>query len=79
MEEFVHYTHTGDPVDVTFGVKELKVLHPKPEMWSFKFLLHYCEWITSKNIILTDKNFWSQILLSLINSLLMSIINFYSW
>ncbi|XP_062084813.1 uncharacterized protein LOC133790969 [Humulus lupulus] len=24
MEEFVHYTHTGDPVDVTFGVKELK-------------------------------------------------------
>ncbi|KAF7144350.1 hypothetical protein RHSIM_Rhsim05G0139400 [Rhododendron simsii] len=23
-EEFVHYTHTGDPVDVTFGVKELK-------------------------------------------------------
>lgn len=25
-EEFVQYTHTGDPVDVTFGVKELKVL-----------------------------------------------------
>ncbi|XVF41876.1 hypothetical protein PTKIN_Ptkin01aG0315900 [Pterospermum kingtungense] len=24
MEEFVHYTHTGDPVDVTFSVKELK-------------------------------------------------------
>lgn len=24
-EEFVQYTHTGDPVDVTFGVKELKV------------------------------------------------------
>ncbi|XP_030503041.2 uncharacterized protein LOC115718407 [Cannabis sativa] len=24
MEEFVQYTHTGDPVDVTFGVKELK-------------------------------------------------------
>lgn len=24
-EEFVHYTHTGDPVDVTFGMKELKV------------------------------------------------------
>lgn len=23
-EEFVHYTHSGDPVDVTFGVKELK-------------------------------------------------------
>ncbi|KAJ4842291.1 hypothetical protein Tsubulata_028856 [Turnera subulata] len=23
-EEFVHYTHTGDPVDVTFSVKELK-------------------------------------------------------
>lgn len=23
-EEFVHYTHTGDPVDVTFGMKELK-------------------------------------------------------
>ncbi|KAK9292196.1 hypothetical protein L1049_020158 [Liquidambar formosana] len=23
-EEFVQYTHTGDPVDVTFGVKELK-------------------------------------------------------
>jgi hypothetical protein len=25
-EEFLQYTHTGDPVDVTFGVKELKVL-----------------------------------------------------
>lgn len=25
-EEFVQYTHSGDPVDVTFGVKELKVL-----------------------------------------------------
>lgn len=24
MAEFVHYTHTGDPVDVTFSVKELK-------------------------------------------------------
>ncbi|KAK6228986.1 hypothetical protein SCA6_017937 [Theobroma cacao] len=24
MEEFVQYTHTGDPVDVTFNVKELK-------------------------------------------------------
>ncbi|XP_058002820.1 uncharacterized protein LOC110659765 isoform X2 [Hevea brasiliensis] len=24
VEEFVQYTHTGDPVDVTFGVKELK-------------------------------------------------------
>jgi cell cycle checkpoint control protein RAD9A len=24
-EEFVQYTHSGDPVDVTFGVKELKV------------------------------------------------------
>lgn len=24
-EEFVQYNHTGDPVDVTFGVKELKV------------------------------------------------------
>lgn len=24
-EEFMQYTHTGDPVDVTFGVKELKV------------------------------------------------------
>ncbi|XP_021282480.1 cell cycle checkpoint control protein RAD9A isoform X2 [Herrania umbratica] len=24
MEEFVQYTHTGDPVDVTFSVKELK-------------------------------------------------------
>ncbi|KAL3538152.1 hypothetical protein ACH5RR_001518 [Cinchona calisaya] len=23
-EEFVHYTHSGDPVDVTFGMKELK-------------------------------------------------------
>ncbi|KAJ8752536.1 hypothetical protein K2173_004824 [Erythroxylum novogranatense] len=23
-EEFVHYTHIGDPVDVTFGMKELK-------------------------------------------------------
>ncbi|GMY21725.1 cell cycle checkpoint control protein RAD9A isoform X2 [Fagus crenata] len=23
-EEFLQYTHTGDPVDVTFGVKELK-------------------------------------------------------
>ncbi|CAL5400555.1 unnamed protein product [Camellia sinensis] len=23
-EEFVQYTHTGDPVDITFGVKELK-------------------------------------------------------
>ncbi|KAK7842003.1 cell cycle checkpoint control protein rad9a [Quercus suber] len=27
-EEFLQYTHTGDPVDVTFGVKELKVLNP---------------------------------------------------
>lgn len=26
MEEFVHYSHSGDPVDITFGVKELKVL-----------------------------------------------------
>lgn len=25
-EEFVHYTHSRDPVDVTFGVKELKVM-----------------------------------------------------
>lgn len=25
-EEFVQYTHTSDPVDVTFGVKELKVM-----------------------------------------------------
>uniref|UniRef100_A0A2N9I5X9 Uncharacterized protein n=1 Tax=Fagus sylvatica TaxID=28930 RepID=A0A2N9I5X9_FAGSY len=24
-EEFLQYTHTGDPVDVTFGVKELKL------------------------------------------------------
>ncbi|XP_038716507.1 uncharacterized protein LOC120009856 isoform X2 [Tripterygium wilfordii] len=24
-EEFVQYTHIGDPVDVTFGVKEFKV------------------------------------------------------
>lgn len=24
-EEFLQYTHNGDPVDVTFGVKELKV------------------------------------------------------
>ncbi|XP_038890821.1 cell cycle checkpoint control protein RAD9A [Benincasa hispida] len=23
-EEFVHYSHSGDPVDITFGVKELK-------------------------------------------------------
>ncbi|KAL3814673.1 hypothetical protein ACJIZ3_015941 [Penstemon smallii] len=30
-EEFVHYTHTGDPVDITFGVKELKAF------------LSYCE------------------------------------
>ncbi|PIN26682.1 Checkpoint 9-1-1 complex, RAD9 component [Handroanthus impetiginosus] len=30
-EEFVQYTHTGDPVDVTFGVKELKAF------------LSYCE------------------------------------
>lgn len=26
-EEFLQYTHAGDPVDVTFGVKELKVIH----------------------------------------------------
>lgn len=25
-EEFLQYTHTGDAVDVTFSVKELKVL-----------------------------------------------------
>ena len=25
-EEFLHFTHLGDPVDVTFGVKELKVI-----------------------------------------------------
>lgn len=24
-EEFLQYSHTGNPVDVTFGVKELKV------------------------------------------------------
>lgn len=24
-EEFVQYTHSGDPVDITFGMKELKV------------------------------------------------------
>ncbi|XP_022937528.1 cell cycle checkpoint control protein RAD9A isoform X1 [Cucurbita moschata] len=24
MEEFVHYSHSGDPVDITFGVRELK-------------------------------------------------------
>jgi cell cycle checkpoint control protein RAD9A len=24
-EEFLQYVHTGDPVDVTFSVKELKV------------------------------------------------------
>lgn len=27
-EEFLQYTHVGDAVDVTFGVKELKVKHP---------------------------------------------------
>lgn len=26
VEEFVQYTHTRDPVDITFGVKELKVM-----------------------------------------------------
>jgi len=25
VEEFLQYAHTGNPVDVTFGVKELKV------------------------------------------------------
>ena len=25
-EEFLEYEHAGDPVDVTFGVKELKVI-----------------------------------------------------
>lgn len=25
-EEFVQYTHRGDPVDITFGMKELKVI-----------------------------------------------------
>lgn len=25
-EEFLQYTHSGDPVDVTLGVKELKVI-----------------------------------------------------
>lgn len=32
MEEFVHYSHSGDPVDITFGVKELKVL--RFELWN---------------------------------------------
>lgn len=32
MEEFVHYSHSGDPVDITFGVKELKVL-VGPHLW----------------------------------------------
>lgn len=26
-EEFEEYVHTGDPVDVTLGLKELKVTH----------------------------------------------------
>lgn len=26
-EEFVEFVHAGDPVDVTFGVKELKVIN----------------------------------------------------
>lgn len=25
-EEFLQYVHTGDPIDVTFSVKELKVM-----------------------------------------------------
>jgi hypothetical protein len=29
-EEFLQYVHTGDPVDVTFSVKELKVQSAKP-------------------------------------------------
>lgn len=29
-EEFLQYFHTGDPIDVTFSVKELKVWQPKP-------------------------------------------------
>jgi cell cycle checkpoint control protein RAD9A len=29
-EEFLQYVHTGDPVDVTFSVKELKVQLAKP-------------------------------------------------
>lgn len=29
-EEFVQYMHSGDPVDVTFGVKELKVQYQRP-------------------------------------------------
>ncbi|KAH9689417.1 cell cycle checkpoint control protein family [Citrus sinensis] len=33
-EEFVQYTHSGDPVDVTFGVKELKV---RPILMAPKF------------------------------------------
>lgn len=30
VEEFVQYTHAGDPIDVTFGVKELKVQQSWP-------------------------------------------------
>jgi cell cycle checkpoint control protein RAD9A len=29
-EEFLQYVHNGDPVDVTFSVKELKVQLAKP-------------------------------------------------
>lgn len=51
-EEFVQYTHSRDPVDITFGVKELKVMQQCSNMLSsilrfperaeptYKFLMH---------------------------------------
>lgn len=35
-EEFLQYTHVGDAVDVTFGVKELKVKHLFLTFYSIK-------------------------------------------
>ncbi|RZR74944.1 hypothetical protein BHM03_00046506 [Ensete ventricosum] len=45
-EEFFQYTHTGDPVDVTFGVKELKVIIPflvPYECLPFRMMLDFWE------------------------------------
>lgn len=35
VEEFEEYVHTGDPVDVTLGLKELKVIYDQ----TFFFIL----------------------------------------
>ncbi|RVW97817.1 Cell cycle checkpoint control protein RAD9A [Vitis vinifera] len=68
MEEFVQYAHSGDPVDVTFGVKELKVSHFCLSVREVKLIFTYFRESWREHLLSGFKGMFSKEVVILLNA-----------